>query len=159
VPLTSLGNKSFLARCDVTAQTGVGTTQNVMPFVADVLAPLERPSKIDAGDVLFREGDEPRGVYFVHDGRFDLVFSSRGGDAKPLRTADTGQILGLSCIVSNRPHDCSATARCEAMVGFIPKDEFQQVLDSNPQLWLTVLQMISSDISACWDCMRSLGKC
>jgi CRP-like cAMP-binding protein len=130
-----------------------------MPFVTDVLAPLERSSRIDAGDVLFREGEEPRGVYFVHDGRFDLVFSSRAGEAKPLRTADTGQILGLSCIVSNRPHDCSATAKSEATVGFIPKDDFQKVLDTNPQLWMTVLQMISSDISACWDCMRSLGKC
>lgn len=142
----------------MTAQTGAGPAQNATLFASGVLAALERPSKIDAGDTLFREGDEPRGVYLVHDGRFDLVFSSRSGFAKPLRTADSGQILGLSCIVSNRPHDCSATARSEAMVGFIPKDEFERVLATNPQLWMTVLQMISSDISACWDCMRNAGR-
>ncbi len=129
------------------------------PFVAETLAPFERTEQVPPGQPLFREGDAPRGVYVLHDGEVDLVFSSRTGEAKALRVAAPGQILGLSCIVSQRPHDCSATARSAARVGFIDREEFQRLLDRNPNLWITVLQMLSTDINACWDCMRSLTKC
>ncbi|HEU4521259.1 MAG TPA: cyclic nucleotide-binding domain-containing protein, partial [Thermoanaerobaculia bacterium] len=93
------------------------------------LTRYERPANIPAGNVLFNEGDEPEGVYLVHDGEFDLVFASRLGDSRPLRSANSGQILGLSCVVSNRPHDCSATAKTASTVGFIPKEDFKKLLD------------------------------
>ncbi|HUP50296.1 MAG TPA: cyclic nucleotide-binding domain-containing protein, partial [Thermoanaerobaculia bacterium] len=95
----------------MSAQIATDALQTARPLVADLLAPFERPESVRPGSVLFREGEEPRGVYLVRDGQFDLIFASRLGDSKPLRTATSGQILGLSCVVSNRPHDCSATAR------------------------------------------------
>jgi CRP-like cAMP-binding protein len=88
----------------------------------------------------------------------DLVFSSRTGEAKALRVAEPGQILGLSCVIANKPHDCSATAKNAATVGFIDKEEFQKLLEEQPGLWITVLQMLSNDINACWNCMRTLGR-
>jgi CRP-like cAMP-binding protein len=131
--------------------------QTASPFVTETLAPHETTESVPSGKLLFREGDEPRGVYFLHSGEVDLVFSSRTGDAKALRVAEPGQLLGLSCVVSHRPHDCSATTKEPAIVGFIEKDEFQKLLEEKPALWLTVLQMISTDINACWDCMRTLS--
>ena len=126
--------------------------------VKAVLAPYETKERFGPGRTLFREGEEPLGVYFLHDGEVDLIFASRLGQSKPLRVANPGQILGLSCIVSGKPHDCSATLRSNATIGFIDRETFRQVLDEKPELWFPVLETISSDISACWDCMRSL-KC
>jgi CRP-like cAMP-binding protein len=148
---------SSAARCDVTAQ--VETKQTETGAIVEALQGVEHPQTVSPGSVLFREGDDPRGVYFIRDGWFDLVYASRLGDSKPLRTAGPGQVLGLSCVVSNKAHDCSATARTPSNVGFITREDFARMLDENPDLWLSVLQMISSDISSCWDCMRSLGRC
>ena len=122
------------------------------------LTTFEKTERVPSGKLLFREGEQPRGVYVVREGELDLVFSSKSGEAKPLRVAEAGQILGLSCVIADKPHDCSATARKPATVGFIEKDEFRRLLGENPDLWLTVLQTLSSDIGDCWNCMRSLGR-
>ena len=132
------------------------TTTIPAPPIAGVLAPYEKTQSVARGQVLFREGDEPNGVYFLHSGQVDLVFAAKNGDAKSLRTADDGQILGLSSVVSRRAHDCTATAKTPAVVGFIDGNVFQKLLDEQPALWLTVLQLISADVNACWDCMRTL---
>jgi CRP-like cAMP-binding protein len=125
--------------------------------VLQTLAPYEIIETWPAGIQLFREAESPDGVYVLLAGDADLVFASRAGLLKPLRIAGAGQILGLSCIVSGRPHDCSATTRTTAITGFIPKATFLELLDRNPALWFSVLQMISSEINSCYDCMRTLS--
>ena|ERR1043166_2555862 len=134
-----------------TTELAEGTT------VLQSLAPYELIEAWPAGIVLFRESEDPAGVYVLLSGDVDLVFASRAGVVKPLRIAGAGQILGLSCVVSGRPHDCSATTRTSAVTGFIPKSTFLELLDENPPLWFSVLQMISSEINSCYDCMRTLS--
>ncbi len=134
-------------------QTATLTT----PVITETLAPYEKSELIPRGQLLFREGEEPRGLYFLHSGQADLLFASRTGDTKTLRVAEAGQILGLSCIVSRRPHDCTATAKTQCTVGFIDRQTFQRLLEERPGLWFTVLQLISADVNACWDCMRALA--
>ncbi|MBK5258970.1 MAG: cyclic nucleotide-binding domain-containing protein [Thermoanaerobaculia bacterium] len=129
------------------------------PVVADALAQFERNERLPAGRALFREGEEAEGVWTVRSGEVDLVFASAKGVARALRVAETGQILGLSAVISRRSHDCSATVRHNAELGFIERDRFLSLLEQQPTLWLTVLQLISSDINSCWDCLRNLTKC
>ena len=121
------------------------------------LAAYETVEGWPAGKVLFREGEQPRGVYVIHSGESDLLFSAKAGQSKALLVSGPGQILGLSCVVSGRAHDCTATARTPCVTGFIEKERFLALLDQIPALWFSVLQMLSSDINACYDCMRSLN--
>jgi CRP-like cAMP-binding protein len=141
--------------------TELNAVEKPEPFnslVAETLSPLEKIEAWPAGKMLFREGTQPDGVYFLHEGEVDLYFSSpRSGEARSLLVADAGQILGLTCVVSGRTHDCSATTRSACITGFVEKNQFLRLLDENPTLWLTVLRMISSNINACWDCMRALA--
>jgi CRP-like cAMP-binding protein len=108
-----------------------------------------------AGEMLFLEGETPAGVYVIHSGEVDLLFMNRRGNAKPLRVATQGQILGLSSVVMERPHDCSAVARTPCDVGFIGRDEFLQSLHDTPAIWLSVLRLLSSDVNAVYDDMRA----
>ena len=110
-----------------------------------------------AGETLFREGEEPCGVQVLRSGEVDLVFSSRNGNAKALRAAQPGQILGLSCVVTRRPHDCTATARTACEVGFIERDEFLRMLEDRPAVWFSVLRFLSNDVNAAYDDMRLLA--
>lgn len=127
-----------------------------MTTIAESLAEHETYERYSAGRVLFREGDEPQGVYIVHSGQVDLVFSGKNGNAKPLRVAEDGQILGLSCVVSHRRHDCSATTRTACELGFIDRDTFLAQIDHSPSVWFSVLQLLSQDVNSCYDCMRSI---
>lgn len=126
--------------------------------IADTLADRQTLERVSAGSLLFREGDDPRGVYILHSGQVDLVFSGRNGSAKPLRIAEPGQILGLSCVVSHRLHDCSATTRTSCELGFIDRDSFLDEIEHNPATWFSVLQFLSEDVNACYDCMRAITR-
>src|SRR6185503_18619860 len=84
--------------------------------VTEALAPHETIQVWPADKHLFHEGSAAEGVYLIHSGEVDLCFSSpRSGEEKALFIAGPGEILGLSCIVANRPHDCSATTRSECI--------------------------------------------
>ena len=118
---------------------------------------VEKLQRVIPGDVLFREGEQPDGVYVLHEGDVDLIFSARTGDAKPLMFVEPGQILGLSEVVAGHCHDATATARTSCLVGYVPSDDLLRVLDGNTAAWFSVLQLLSRDLNACWQCMRRLG--
>ena len=127
-----------------------------MTTIADTLYEHEVLERYSPGRILFREGDEPLGVYIVRSGRVDLVFSGKNGFAKPLRVAGEGTILGLSCVVSRRRHDCSATTRTACELGFVDRDTFLRQVDHDPAVWFSVLQVLSQDVNSCYDCMREI---
>jgi CRP-like cAMP-binding protein len=109
------------------------------------------------GETLFREGDDATGVFVLHSGEVDLLFSPRNGEPKALRGAQPGQILGLSCVVTGRPHDCTATARTDCETAFVASADFLRRLDECPAVWFSVLRFLSSDVNAAYEDMRALA--
>jgi CRP-like cAMP-binding protein len=73
-----------------------------------------------------------------------------------LRSATAGNVIGLESIVSNQPYDCTAMTATPANVGFIPKEQLQQLLEDDPAAWFTVLRFLCEDLNSCWDSMRNL---
>ncbi|HKB80325.1 MAG TPA: Crp/Fnr family transcriptional regulator [Thermoanaerobaculia bacterium] len=117
----------------------------------------EQIERWPAGKTLFQEGEEPRGIYFIHAGEVDLVFSARNGNSRTLRVSHPGDAVGLSDAIANSPHDCTATTRTAARIGFVPLSELRQMLNDSPALWFRILQFLSQDINACWDSMRTIS--
>ena len=115
-----------------------------------VLEPYETLHALPAGKVLFRENEAADGVYVVHSGEVELSYST-----KPLHIARPGEILALTTVMSNRTHESSAMTRSACVLGFVDKSVFLRMLDEQPSLWLTVLQMISTNINQCWQSMRA----
>ncbi len=110
-----------------------------------------------AGRTLFYEGEDPRGVYVIHSGDVDLIFSAKDGRAKTLRVAHTGQILGLSSVFSHRPHDYTATVRSTSDLGYVDEAAFHKLLETSPALLFGVLRLLSEDVSSCYECMREIA--
>lgn len=129
------------------SETAVGTS----------ITAVEKLQRVAPGDVLFREGERADGVFVLHEGDVDLIFHARNGDSKPLMYAESGQILGLSEVVTGHRHDATASARTNALVGFVPADDLLRILDGNTAAWFSVLQLLSRDLNSCWQCMRKLG--
>jgi CRP/FNR family transcriptional regulator, cyclic AMP receptor protein len=119
---------------------------------------IEQVGQWPAGSMLFREGDVPRGIYVVHSGSVDLVFSSRNGVTKPLRTIHPGEVVGLSDAVSNMPHDCTATVRVPSRIGFVAIAKLRKLLEERPATWFAVAEVLSADINACWGTMRAITR-
>jgi CRP-like cAMP-binding protein len=140
----------------------------LLPIAATIKATLEAPwaadaagrvcpLRFEAGDTLFREGEDPSGIHILQAGQVDLLFSTRNGMAKPLRVAQQGQILGLSCVVNRQSHDCTAIARTVCEVAFIERTDFLRALQERPAVWLSVLRLLCTDINAAYDDMRHMA--
>jgi len=127
-------------------------------IIETTLAERETLIRLRKGETLFREGEPPRGVYVLHSGSVDLLFAAKDGSAKPLREAQSGQILGLSCVVTQRVHDCTATAAEPCEVAFIEREDFLHALDDSPAVWFSVLHLLSNEINAAYDDMRVLAS-
>jgi CRP/FNR family transcriptional regulator len=119
-------------------------------------ASVEQIERWPAGEVIFREGEEPRGIFILYSGRVDLVFSGRNGVKKSLRTALPGEIVGLSDAVSGTPYDCTATTRTGVKVGFVPIDAFRRLVEQSPTVWLTIARHLSVGLESCWSSMRAI---
>jgi len=108
-----------------------------------------------AGELLFREGSHPGGIWLLHSGKVDLLFSTAKGVTKPLRIAEAPQALGVSDVLAGRPYDCSAITQTSCLTGFIEKDDFLAIL-SEPATCLPVLELLSDELNSCYDCMRTI---
>jgi CRP-like cAMP-binding protein len=120
------------------------------------LAPHQIPGSYASGSVLFHEGAQPWGVHILLSGTVDLYFAGRNAD-QPLQLEGNGTILGLSAMMGGRPHEYTATASSTVTTGFLDTATFFRVLNETPALWLTVLQILSRDISSCYDRVRELA--
>jgi CRP-like cAMP-binding protein len=121
------------------------------------LAGAEQLQSWPAGRILFSEGEEPRGIYIIHTGQVDLVFSGRNGVSRTLRSKRSGDVIGLSEVISNTKHDCTGSIHSASHIGFIALAALHKLLEENPSLWLSIATRLSVEIDSCWDSMRSLG--
>ena len=108
------------------------------------------------GARLFVEGQFPRGVFIICNGRAKLSICSRNGKVLT-RIADAGEMLGLSAALEGRPYEGSAEMLDAGQVNFIRRDLFLQVLNKNAEASLRVARHISNDYFAVHEQVKVLA--
>lgn len=120
-------------------------------FVADqeLLDALEKrstPVVCDEDRVLFRQGDEPTGLYVLRSGSAMLTMASEAGEII-LRTSVTkGALLGLPGFIAGQPYSLSAKAAKGAQLGYVSRDEFAELMLRNPALSVKVLSVLAAEV-------------
>lgn len=112
---------------------------------------------VNAGTVLFQEGEMPEGMYMLHAGRLDLIWH-RGEPAERRRGVTAGEIVGLPAVISDSPHLYTALARTSCEVSFIPRATFSRLVDDNPKLWFTILRQLSQNVNESYDLIRKESR-
>jgi len=96
------------------------------------------------GSVLFAEGQMPRNVSVVCDGRIKLTKSSQNGKTLLVRIAKPGDVLGLSAVLSKGTYEVTAQA-----IEYVQLKTFQQK---------DFLHFIQRHIEGSLHAAESLGK-
>jgi CRP-like cAMP-binding protein/uncharacterized protein YozE (UPF0346 family) len=85
------------------------------------------------GDVIFREGDEPDGLYLVTGGAARVTASDdRGGTLYATVGAD--DLLGEMGVLDGQPRSATATAAKLCTAYFVPAESFLDTLERSPGL-------------------------
>ena len=110
-----------------------------------------------AGERLFHQGCQPDGVWLLHSGKVDLLFSNSRGDVKTLNVVEAPHSLCISDVLGDEASECSAVTHTPCVLGFIDKAEFLDML-RDPNSRMVVLQAQSDELTACYDCMRMIAS-
>ena len=127
--------------------------QNVLASLDDISSAATYPR--DA--ILFVEGQEPRGVFVICNGRVKMSTSSADGKSIIVRVAEPGEIVGLPGTISGKPYELTAEALEPLQANFIPRDAFLHFLRQHGEAALRVAEMLSQIYHATLAEVRYLG--
>src|ERR1700721_3425221 len=80
------------------------------------------------GAKLFSEGDPARNVFVLCFGQVKISSTSRDGKTMILKIAGPGDLMGLSAVLANVPHEVTAEAIEPCQVKTVRKQEFVDFL-------------------------------
>ena len=120
-------------------------------FIADadllkVLNGNSEPAYCQQDRVLFRQGDEPHGLFLLLKGEARLTMTSESGELLVSSRAVSGSILGLPGLIGNSPYTLEAVALAGAHVTYVSRESFTERMQSDPMLLLKILHVLAAEV-------------
>jgi CRP/FNR family transcriptional regulator, cyclic AMP receptor protein len=109
------------------------------------------------GAVLFREGQQARGVFLLCQGRVRLTVCSESGRRLTLRIAAPGEVLGLSAVLSGGYYEVTAEAIEPVQVAEVARKDLLRFLHDHREVCLHVVNLLSEDLHVAYDRVRAVG--
>ena len=130
---------------------------NLSVQAAQRLNDIKSTAVYPKGAMLFIEGQQPRGVFVLCAGKAKLSTSSREGKTIITKISDSGDVLGLNAVVSNRPYEVTAEMMEPGQANFIPRDSLLQFLKDHGEVALRVAEQLSHNYYTAYEEIRTLG--
>jgi CRP-like cAMP-binding protein len=131
--------------------------QNCLEEWHPAIAANRKNFKVKKGEVIFNEGDEVKGVYFVYEG--SVKVHKKWGDEKELiiRFATDGAIVGHRGLGNNDFYPVSATALEPGIICFVDLEFFKSTLRVNHTFTYNLLMFFADDLRESEKKMRNLA--
>ncbi len=98
------------------------------------------------GEVIFKQGNSPDGIYCIYKGKVRVCRECSSGDPQVLRFAGPGDIIGYRAVLGNDTFSCSAVATTDTHVCFLPTKTFISLLQGDPKFSFQVLKLLSGEL-------------
>jgi len=99
------------------------------------------------GEIIFREGSYPSGIFFIITGMAKKFKTDKEGREQIIYVANAGELIGYHAILEEDRYPDSAAALEESKVGFIPKEDFLETLRKSPTLNRRLLKTLSHEFA------------
>jgi CRP/FNR family transcriptional regulator, nitrogen oxide reductase regulator len=123
------------------ARVGLFNGLDAGPLAAVIQAATVR--RLPPGAVLLEQGDEPRWLYLIVEGRLKIGHMSPDGKPLTLRLLGPGDLVGCAAVFRKLPYPATATAVVDARVLVWGAARFEALMDGYPQLAKNALSVVS----------------
>lgn len=127
------------------------------PSVLEGLDAISSSATYPKGAVLFVEGQEPRGVFIICNGRVKLSAASANGKSVILRISESGDVVGLPGTISGKPYEVTAETMEPIQANFILREPFLEFLRAQGAAALRVAEILSDIYLGTYQEVRYLG--
>ena len=94
-------------------------------------------------NTIYHESSASKGAYYIKEGTVKLSSVDSGGNERVLAILGQEASFGESALFAQRPHRCSAIARNEVLLGFIPRAELRDITSRNVGISNLILEFVS----------------
>ena len=99
------------------------------------------------GEIVFREGGIPTGIYYVRTGKVKKFKATASGMEQIFYLCCEGELLGYHALLSEEYYPDSAATVEDSEITFIPKDTFLKVLRESTALSNALLKALGHEFS------------
>lgn len=99
------------------------------------------------GDVIFREGGFPGGIFYIIDGKVKKYKVDKDGKEHIIYVANSGELLGYHAVLSEDRYPDSAGVLEESRIAYIPKEDFLVTLQQSDVLTRRLLKTLSHEFA------------
>ena len=99
------------------------------------------------GTLLFAEGQKPRGIYVICEGRVKVSIASADGRTLVLRIAKPGDVLGINSVLSGRPSEATVETLGRCQMDFVSREDLQELLKRDRNACLSVAHALGNKLT------------
>jgi len=104
-------------------------------------------SSLKKGDVVFREGEMPSGLYGLAIGKVKIFKEGVGGREQIIRMVRPQGLMGFPAIAAGKAHSATAVALEDSAICRFEKGTFMKLLRRNPDMALKMMHMLALELS------------
>jgi len=134
-----------IGHCLDCAFRGSSTLCDVPDDVLREISAEKRQISYPAGSVLYREGESSRRAFVVCRGEVKLTRTSADGGKTILKIANSGELLGVSEVISNKEYLATAEATQESSVACFGREQLIGLMARHSVAATRISQFLSSE--------------
>ncbi|MDH5597586.1 MAG: Crp/Fnr family transcriptional regulator [Cyclobacteriaceae bacterium] len=112
-----------------------------------LLTQYRQDFEYQAGEMIFREGEQVSGIYIVHDGKVKILANHGSNKSSIIRLASNNDILGHRGFGGNEIYPISAVALTRTRLTFITKEKFDRLLLMNNELCYWFMNFYAKELN------------
>ena len=119
-----------------------------LPFEELELLTANRSEQVyEKGEIIFREGTFPQGIFYITDGKVKKFKVDKEGREIIIYVAHRAEIVGYHAVLAEDRYPDSAAALERSIIAFIPKDDFLETLKRSELLKMRLLKILSHEFA------------
>ena len=121
-----------------------GMNQNTGNF--DDLLAHKVVKSFSSKQLVYREGDTPRFIYYLHSGKVKIVKINKEGKEVVLELCKEGDYFGYWGVLEDLNHTETAEIIEDSVIWQIPKEDFNSILNTNAEVSGKFLKLLSKNL-------------
>ncbi len=113
---------------------------------------------LSKGEVLFKEGEAPQGLYSIQKGKIKIYRTGNEGKEQIVRLANVQDIVGYRALIGHDDYANGAAALEESTVCFIPKEIVTKVMEGNLLIHERMIQLLADDLKYAEQKIKELAQ-
>jgi CRP-like cAMP-binding protein len=114
--------------------------------------------KYAKGEIVFKEGGYPTGIFFIEKGKVKKYKTNKEGKEQIIYVANSGELIGYHALLADERYPDAAATLEESKISFIPREDFLKALYTSKVLAQRLLKTLSHEFSVLVNSVASLAQ-